>query len=238
MTENHHDHPGVLTTRTVHDVHRRATALLVDATTEDVAADVLAEFGNFLVETLRHHHECEDTDLWPLLTAAQPGLSGALDELSREHERLDDVLDEVERAVDCGGPARRSAIQLRDLVHEHLSHEEPVLFPAIEAHLSHDVWAEFARRTVAKRPPDGAHLMIGLLDEVGPPRAVELILSETPVEHRVEFPAMRERAVATLSALRRSSGLVSGDVSSAQTSVPDVWADQRAATTRRMSRAT
>jgi len=212
MTANHHDHPGVLTTRTVHDVHRRATALLVDATTEDVPADVLAEFRSFLVETLRHHHECEDTDLWPLLTAAQAGLSGALDELTREHERLDDVLDEIERADGRGGHARRSAIALRDLVHDHLSHEEPVLFPALEAHLSHDVWDGFARRTVAKRPPDGAHLMIGLLDEVGPPHAVELILRETPAEHRVEFPAMRERAAATLSTLRQSSRLVSGDV--------------------------
>jgi hypothetical protein len=209
MTANHHDHPGVLTTRTVHDVHRRATALLVDATNGDVPTDVLAEFRRFVVGMLRHHHECEDTDLWPLLIAADPGLTSRLAELSHEHDLLDDVLDEVEGSDGDGGHARRSATRLRDLVHEHLSHEEPLLFPALESHLSHDAWDGFAGRTVAKRPPEGAHLMIGLLHEVGPPDVVELILGETPPEHRAEFPAMRERAAATLSALR---GVVSGGV--------------------------
>src|SRR5688572_27516682 len=55
------DHPGVIETRIVHDVHRRATTLLTDAVGMPSAPiHLVAELRDFVVATLHHHHACED----------------------------------------------------------------------------------------------------------------------------------------------------------------------------------
>ena len=62
------DSAGSRETRVIHDVHRRATSTLADlwASPCAPAADV-AEFRDFVVAMLEHHHTSEDEDLWPLL---------------------------------------------------------------------------------------------------------------------------------------------------------------------------
>ena len=206
MTTKHDDqHPGVIETQTVHDVHRRATSLLAEATAH-APIDALTEFRRFVIGMLRHHHHSEDTDLWPLLTDASPGLSAALDGLSQEHQLLDGALDELgDSALDEEGSRdqlRGSATDLRDLVHEHLSHEEPILLPALAEHISEPTWDQFSQRTVATSPPDGNHLMVALLDEVGTPEQVELVLRHVPPAAREQLPAMRARGSQALVVLR------------------------------------
>ena len=195
MTTTHHDqHPGVIETRTVHDVHRRATSVLAEASSH-ATIDSLTEFRRFVIGMLLHHHHSEDTDLWPLLTDANPGLSTALGGLSQEHQLLDGALDELDQteiSEDADrDQLRGAATDLRDLVHEHLSHEEPILFPALAEHISESTWDEFSQRTVATSPPDGNHLMVALLDEVGTAEQVELVLRHVPPTAREQLPAMR-----------------------------------------------
>ena len=52
-------------------------------------------------------------------------------------------------------------------MHTHLSHEEPVFFPALRAHVTDEQWAAFSQRTVASTPEVGKHLLIGLFYDVG-----------------------------------------------------------------------
>src|SRR3546814_13487128 len=100
---------------------------------------------------LRHHHGSEDGDLWPMLLRADNTLAGPLAALTREHHRLDDALDRL-AADDCSTAA--AAVEVRDLIHEHLANEEPVLFPALWAHISDDDWAGFPQRPVGTARPE------------------------------------------------------------------------------------
>jgi hemerythrin-like domain-containing protein len=199
------DAPAVVETRLVHDAHRRATSMLADALDRATPPDVVADLRDFVVALLVHHHRCEDDDLWPQLAAADPGLSAALGALSEEHDRLDAALEQLAAAPlagVAGTAAQRAAAAARDLVHEHLDHEEPILLPALRAHVSDRAWAAFSARTVASAPQEGAHLFVGLLHEVGTPDDVELILRHLPPDAQDAVPAMREQARSTFVAVR------------------------------------
>ncbi|XVQ07233.1 hemerythrin domain-containing protein [Spirillospora sp. CA-255316] len=86
---------------------------------------------------------------WPRLIAADPKVGTGLAELSKEHVALDAALDTV-AAVPIQDDENRAglataAAHVRDLVHRHLEHEEPVLFPVLAAHMSDQAWTEFSR---------------------------------------------------------------------------------------------
>ncbi|MFJ9759518.1 hemerythrin domain-containing protein [Streptomyces sp. NPDC101149] len=221
------DAPAVVETRLAHDVHRAATTLLAEAALDaSVPLDATAQLRDFLVANLRHHHQTEDEDLWPRITGSAPAAAQALDSLTDEHDQLDSALDRLaavvipsaeaisedplvvaDRAATESEAAVRAelhdaAVTVRDVVHDHLTHEEPVLFPALREHLSPAEWQEFAQRVIATTPRVAGHLMIGFLDEVGTPAEVELVLSGLPEPVRPLVPAMRLQAAADLGVLR------------------------------------
>jgi len=195
---------AVVETRLVHDVHRRATSLLADATAaaSAAAADVTA-LRELVVAMLRHHHESEDAGLWPLLTRAAPDLASPLGLLSAEHDVLDAQLDALDAAAPRGrAAAADAAAALRDLVHQHLAHEEPVLFPALRRHVDPADWYAFSERTVATSPPEGTHLMAAFLHEVGTAEELEVIFQHLPPPARELLPAMRAEGRAVLDRLQ------------------------------------
>jgi hypothetical protein len=168
----------------------------------------VAELRDFVVAMLDHHHRSEDTDLWPLLTDRAPDLNDALTALSREHDQLDAALHELAAApVDSpnGAGCAAAARKVRDLVHTHLGHEEPVLFPALRTHLSDEDWFAFSQRTVAGAGQAGAHFFIGLFYEVGTERQIDLVLRQLPPDARAAVPAMRTIAMRTFAELERSN---------------------------------
>ena len=204
---------AVVETRLLHKMHRAATSLLADAAPRpDAPPAALEELRDFLVAALRHHHESEDDVLWPQLTAADPACAAGLAELAKEHDALDASLDALAAAPvpdvgDAGDVGDRTvliaaAVAVRDLVHTHLDHEEPMLFPALAAHLSDEAWAQFSRAVIASAPPTGAHLNIGFFEQVGSPAELEVVTANLPPAALDLVPAMREQARATLSGLR------------------------------------
>ncbi|TYB95391.1 hemerythrin domain-containing protein [Micromonospora sp. WP24] len=200
---------SVIETRLTHDMHRQATTLLAEAAARPEADTTeLAELRDFLVATLRHHHESEDDDLWPMIEAVSPGASEPLKALSDEHDALDAALDALEAApVPAEGDRRElvaAAAALRDLVHTHLSHEEPLLFPALQEHVSPEAWEAFALRVITTTPPVGASLLVGFFDEVGTPEEVALILSALPAPAQAAVPAMRAHSAAVIASLRKA----------------------------------
>ncbi|WP_406434766.1 hemerythrin domain-containing protein [Streptomyces sp. NBC_01589] len=204
---------AVIETRLAHGVHRVATTLLAEAAVRpSVPLSALAQLRDFLVVNLRHHHETEDDDLWPRIVAAAPATAHELDALTEEHERLDAALDRLaatnlghgEGATSEGIRAalHDAAVAVRDTVHDHLTHEEPILFPALRDHVSPAEWKDFAQRVIATTPPVAGHLMVGFLDEVGTPAEVELVLAGLPEPVRPLLPAMRAQAADDLQILR------------------------------------
>ncbi|GAA5021241.1 hemerythrin domain-containing protein [Streptomyces siamensis] len=230
MTDLPDEPIAVLETRLAHDVHRVATTLLAEAAVRpSVPLSALEQLRDFLVVNLRHHHESEDEDLWPRIVAAAPAAALALDELSGEHERLDEALDRLAAvAVSDGGTVEspgesagseagggegstgdavrdalhQAAVAVRDTVHTHLAREEPILFPALRDHISSAEWAEFSQQVIATTPPVAGHLMIGFLHEVGAPAEVELLLAALPEPVRPLLSAMRHQAAEDLQILR------------------------------------
>ncbi len=210
-TNNLHEPTAVIETRLAHGVHRVASNLLTEAAVRpSVPLDALEQLRDFLVANLRHHHETEDHDLWPRIIAAAPAISHELDELSGEHEQLDEALDRLSAVLVSDGTAsdevrvilHEAARAVRDTVHSHLTHEEPILFPALLDHISPQEWQDFSQRVIATTPPVAGHLMIGFLDEVGTPAEVELMLSALPEQVLPLIPAMRRQAAEDLRVLR------------------------------------
>ncbi|MFJ1974008.1 hemerythrin domain-containing protein [Streptomyces sp. NPDC087903] len=207
MSTNPPESAAIVETRLLHKMHRAATSLLADATQRDTApSTALAELRDFLVAALRHHHESEDDVLWPRLTAADPAAGAGLVELGAEHAALDAALDALAAAPVRDDEDRAelasAAVTVRDLVHRHLEHEEPVLFPALTAHMSDQAWSEFSRAVIASAPPVGAHLNIGFFEQVGTPAELAVVTANLPQTVLPLVPAMREQALATLSSLR------------------------------------
>jgi iron-sulfur cluster repair protein YtfE (RIC family) len=166
----------------------------------------MTELRDFVIGALDHHHVSEDDLLWPMIIASAPELTDTLADLSAEHEQLESALETLE-AVPIEGDADRTALRdaaasVRDLVHRHLEREEPLLLPALRAHVSEEAWASFSRQVIATAPPESAALMVGFLDQVGTSDEVELVLANLPEPAREMLPAVREHAHATLDALQ------------------------------------
>ncbi len=213
MSVHRGEPPPVVETRLVHDGQRRATNLLAGllaAPATGVPVGALVELRDFVVASLDHHHRLEDTDLWPTLMAADPDLAAPLGDLSAEHGLLDAELSDLARAdIDVGSagdPARLAAEVVRDRVHEHLAHEEPVLFPVLASLVSDQQWAEFSQRAVATAPQVGTHLLVGFLYEAGTPVQVDLIFRHLPPEARDAIPAVRTRARAAIAEIDIAGG--------------------------------
>jgi hemerythrin-like domain-containing protein len=203
VSTEHTEPMGVMETRLAHTVHRTATVLLAEASGQAEAAP-LTELRDFLVAALRHHHETEDHILWPRLTTAAPEAAARLESLSEEHDALEAALETLAAAPVNGerDQLTAAAVAVRDLVHKHLEHEEPILFPVLRDHMPDDEWTAFSQQVIASAPPTGGHLMIGLLDEAGTPDQVAAVLANLPEPVKPIVEPMRQQARATLDNLR------------------------------------
>jgi len=193
---------AVVHTRLVHDTHRRASSVLAEAAADPAASvAALAELRDFLVAHLDDHHTSEDNILWPMIENRDPGAAEPLARLSAEHDQLEAALEAL-AAAPIDEPGRtalvNSAVAVRDLVHAHLDHEEPILFAALREHVSEEEWEDFARQVRATAPDVGTHLLVGLLEQVGTPEEVEIILRDVPAPVRA---ALREQAQESLGRL-------------------------------------
>jgi iron-sulfur cluster repair protein YtfE (RIC family) len=214
MSENVRPEPlPVLEMKLVHDVHRAATSLLAaSAERGDAPQAELAELRDFVVAALRHHHQSEDDALWPICEAVDPEFTGAFRDLRAEHHNLEAALTVLD-AVGIDAAAERGSLaaaaqSVRGLMDQHLAHEEPLTFPALRL-LSSAQWAQFSRAAMESAPSTGAHLQIGLMDEVGDPDQVAAVLAGLPAPAAQALPVLRDRARTTLSVLRTGQQVAS-----------------------------
>jgi iron-sulfur cluster repair protein YtfE (RIC family) len=145
---------------------------------------------------LTHHHESEDRLVWPALVAADPSLAVPLAALSDEHEELERLLEELATARVVDDRDKRladAAIAVRDAVHRHLDHEEPILFPALRTIVSDTEWGALSQQIIEDAPTAGQNvpLMLALFDLVGTPEEISVIVDKLPPPAREAVPALR-----------------------------------------------
>lgn len=107
----------------------------------------------WMMHTLRWHHEGEDHHLWPLLLEREPGSSAVLDAMQAEHHAIDGpvlALEAHARGLVAGRTEPRDVMDavktLAKPLIEHLAHEEDEAMEIVSRVLSHRDWNDFEQR--------------------------------------------------------------------------------------------
>lgn len=137
--------------RVVHDAFRRELALIrkefADAGpgTTALGAQLRVNCLTFC-QGLHNHHTGEDVAMFPALAGRHPELAPVIDRLSREHEQIAALTEELKAVIDTAGPNTADpgseggpASVHRELVHRELVRKEVErLTDALEAHLAYE----------------------------------------------------------------------------------------------------
>jgi len=127
----------------------RLTDVLGAARARDVAAArAIGRYAAALFTEIRHHHHSEDAIVWPIIAAAA-GACVDLTPLSDDHEALDGMLDRAARALADLGDAppvhisdlHACALDLRDLLDEHIAEEEEQILPVMRRYVPAGAYA-------------------------------------------------------------------------------------------------
>src|SRR5688572_20959351 len=126
------------------------------------ARDLDRAFVNLRRE-LTHHHEGEDTHIWPMLE--QVGVDrGLLHDMESEHHAMADALSETGAAMTAlatsgtaaaAETARASVVRTREVVERHLTHEEAELEPQLHPHTESPEWKADEKK-LSRQPPSVA----------------------------------------------------------------------------------
>jgi len=169
---------------------REAAAHLESATDHPVAAPetVLAGWDEFRTQ-LNNHHAAEDDDLWPVLRHELSDAAdlAAVDAMVEEHAHIPPALAAVDIAIHGGGQLGPSSERLSTLILEHLKHEEEVVLPLIERHLSQAQWHAFLMKERGRRKPrERPEFLTWVLDDASAPDE-QAVLSEIPAPGRLVY---------------------------------------------------
>ncbi|WP_158892649.1 nitroreductase/quinone reductase family protein [Amycolatopsis anabasis] len=123
----------------VHDAFRRELALIRKEIVESgpgLGAQLRVNCLT-LCQGLHNHHTGEDTGLFPFLADRFPELGPVLDRLRREHEKIADLLAELQRVISAerGDPLEvlPEFERLTEELEGHLTYEEEQLIPLLDA---------------------------------------------------------------------------------------------------------
>ena len=145
------------------DLDRLSSALAGFAEGDvDRARGLSVAFANLRRE-LTHHHEGEDTHIWPMLEKAgvEPTL---LHTMESEHHAMAEALSETGAAMTAlatsgtaaaADAARASVVRTQAVVEEHLSHEENDLEPHLHTYEETPEWKAVEKK-LSRQPPSVA----------------------------------------------------------------------------------
>jgi hemerythrin-like domain-containing protein len=142
------------------DLDRLSTALGDLGDGDRARAQALDRAYANLRQELTHHHEGEDTHIWPMLSGlgVDPVL---LEEMESEHHAMAGALAETSAAMGAvaatgssadAAAARASVLRTQEVVERHLRHEEAELEPALLPHLESPEW-KVVEKKLRSQPP-------------------------------------------------------------------------------------
>src|SRR4051794_17491277 len=125
------------------DAERLPRAVAVAANPDATAA--LRQWYRRFRSTIEHHHQREDTIIWPELIRRDPSFAEAQAELVADHHVLDAALAAVDVALADGGDVPGAARQLAGILVDHLAREEAAAFPRLAACFTAEEWTRVER---------------------------------------------------------------------------------------------
>jgi hemerythrin-like domain-containing protein len=145
--------PNLTMNRVIHaavrrDLDRMATALGALQDGDTARAQALERAYANLRTELTHHHEGEDTHIFPMLRRIGVD-QDLLDAMESEHHAMADALAETAGTMGAvarsgsaadAAVARASVVRTREVVERHLRHEEDELEPQLTPHLESPEW--------------------------------------------------------------------------------------------------
>jgi hemerythrin-like domain-containing protein len=140
-------------------------------------------------EELERHHEAEDDDLWPVLRSHLGAAEDhdAVDQMVVEHRALQPAIDAVDAALSTGRDVIVAVEALGTTLRSHLDHEERVILPLLERHLSRHEWRAFLlterRRTPLRHRPE---FLGWVLDEAND-EDTHAVMAELPPPGRLVY---------------------------------------------------
>jgi hemerythrin-like domain-containing protein len=162
----------------VHEMFRRSTTRLVDATAKlepSALEPVIRPYWDFYTTILRHHHQTEDESLFPALVAVRPEMRSTIDMLEDEHVELAPNIDAVEAAVAVfvkqpdvatQDAVHEALVALRDWFFPHLGLEDQKVLPAIAESIPQKQWDQLDKAALKSIPRKYLPSAVAALDEV------------------------------------------------------------------------
>jgi hypothetical protein len=148
----------------------------------------LAEHLLWMMDFLHHHHEGEDTGLFPLVVRENPAAGALVADMDAEHARIAPAISTVESAArSYGAGSPRSDQELLEalaamceVLLPHLRREEVEMMPVVAESITADQWHIWDEATNVK--PKGllqlgheGHWLLDGLDDDGRERVVHLV---------------------------------------------------------------
>jgi hemerythrin-like domain-containing protein len=197
--------------RVIHAAVRRDLDRLTDALARMQDGDLpraqaLDRAYRNLRTELTHHHESEDTHIWPML--ATVGVDrGLLEAMEKEHHAMAEALAETGaamaalagsgRAADAAA-ARDSVLRTREVTERHLRHGETELEPALAPHMETPEWHAVEKKLRSQPLPVRGRFFAWLTDGMAeenraffrktvPPPVVAVLSRTFGRRHRTEI---------------------------------------------------
>ncbi len=165
-----------------------------------------------LFDTLHHHHEAEDVELWPRLRERATGHQALLDVMEAQHSGIDPALAAArvlgERWTRTADVASRDAFadnldELKGPLLAHLDQEESDILPLAQEHLTEHEWGLLGEHAVAHTPKSDLLKNIGGVLEDATAEERDMMLHHLPAVAKVLNRAYGRRAyIKTATAVR------------------------------------
>lgn len=183
----------------LHDAFRRDVDRLARAAARPGGADPEARAALLLgwhgfSRELHHHHQIEDTYIWPLMRrklADRPDDVAVLDDMESEHELIDPALAAVEQALaEPDGERGVLADRVDDLagiLRSHLAHEERDALPLIGQTITAREWSKMNRDSMRGMSYRWITEMVPWVVEDLPQQRTDVALRAIPAPMRVLY---------------------------------------------------
>jgi iron-sulfur cluster repair protein YtfE (RIC family) len=153
---------------------------------------------------LRAHHSAEDDLIFPALAARVPAYASYAEMLAADHDRLDEIIDGLATALaqmathgsswsTAKDGATAYAVELRDLLIDHLAVEDSDVIPMIERHFGKEEYAVIEKQIIKAISPRQALWTVPWWMATAEPSAAAKTLSQAPLPLKVIYYTTRRR---------------------------------------------